>query len=103
MVTKEKVVDYLLSVTHEVGSSKAAFFRRFGFAPDNWEEMAEALAIHAASNEVSITVSNEYGIRYIIYGELKTPDGRNPDITSVWFVEDDEIPRLVTAYPGRSR
>jgi Domain of unknown function (DUF6883) len=32
VVTREKVVDYLLSDTHRDGRHKAAFFNRFGFA-----------------------------------------------------------------------
>jgi hypothetical protein len=33
-VRRRKVVDYLLSLTHPEGRGKAAFFRRFGFHPE---------------------------------------------------------------------
>jgi len=41
-------------------------------------------------------------MRYIIEGELKTPDERNPKVRVVWFIETDmDLPRLVTAYPSK--
>jgi hypothetical protein len=43
-------------------------------------------------------------MRYIIDGILITPDGRNPMVRSVWFIETGEItPRFVTAYPAGRR
>jgi hypothetical protein len=35
-----------------------------------------------------------------IEGALQSPDERNPEIRSVWIIEnDDDVPKLVTAYP----
>ncbi len=43
VVTREKVIDYLLSDTHRDGRHKALFFKRFGFTIQKWEELASAL------------------------------------------------------------
>jgi hypothetical protein len=40
-VDESKVVSYLLSISNSHG--KAAFFLEFGFQPDAWKAMAEAL------------------------------------------------------------
>jgi hypothetical protein len=48
VITREKVVDYLLFDTHHDGLHKVAFFKRFGFAVTEWESVALALRAHAA-------------------------------------------------------
>jgi hypothetical protein len=104
IVEQSKVVDYLLSPTHVDGLPKAMFFGRFGFSPDNWVELADALKNHAAEHEVEKVVPSKYGVRYIIEGEMTGPDGRRPLVRAVWFIESgEEVPRLITAYPPRRR
>ncbi len=100
VVPRRKVVDYLLSTTHPEGRGKATFFRRFGFSLEAWDLLSEALRRHAAKHEVAREELSPFGTRYIIEGTIETPKGRTPHIRSVWFVEqDDDVPRLVTAYP----
>lgn len=99
-IPQAKITDYLLSFTHRDGRHKAAFFTRFGFSADNWEIMEMALLQHAAENDVVSVEDSPFGKRYVIEGELNTPDGRNPDVRVVWFIAlNDFAPYLVTAYP----
>lgn len=91
---------YLLSTTHRDGRHKAAFFMRYGFSPENWEVLVEALRCHAAENEIAKTESTPFGARYIVEGPLQAPDGRRPYLRVVWFIERTQnMPRFVTAYP----
>jgi hypothetical protein len=100
VVPKAKIVNYLLSLTHPVGRSKAKFFMQFGFSPGSWEELAEALARHVADHEVASVEQSPFGTRYVVEGIIHTPDKREPIIRSVWFVEaEGGVPRFVTAYP----
>ena len=100
IVAEEKITEYLLSETHTEGKDKAAFFVHFGFSIDEWEVLAEALLQHAAQHEVEKVVESQYGQRFVVEGELQSPDGRDPIIRTVWIIEQDEdVPRLVTAYP----
>ena len=100
LVPREKVVDYLLSRSHKDGRGKAEFFSRFGFTPDAWQTLAEALRLHAARHEVLKAEATPFGTRYVVEGDLETPGGRSPTVRVVWFVESgEEIPRLATAYP----
>lgn len=102
-VERGKVVDYLLNLDHKDGGSKAEFFRRFGFSPEDWKEMADALLEHGKTHEVSRMVESNHGLRYQVDGELNTPDGRRPRIRTVWIFDADppsESPRLITAYPN---
>ena len=101
-VAESKVVDYLLDTTHPEGRDKANFFLRFGFSPDRWEEFAYALRLLATSHEVTNTIASQTGLRYQVDGTLKSPDGRNPRIRTIWQINTgSSIPRLITAYPAR--
>jgi len=99
-VPHRKITDYLLSSAHRDGHGKAAFFSRFGFTPESWQTLAGALLQHAAKHEVAKIEETPFGTRYVIEGELETPDGRTPSVRVVWFIESGaETARLATAYP----
>jgi len=77
-IKESKITQYLLSTTHRAGKSKAAFFTRFGFDADHWEELAMALRQHAHDNDITLEVKTAFGTRYVIDGPLKghrTNDG----------------------------
>jgi hypothetical protein len=100
VVPREKIVEYLLSLAHRDGRSKALFFSGFGFSVDAWQTLADALLRHAADHEVAKIETSQFGTRYIVEGELDAPDGRTPLVRVVWFIDtDEELPRLATAYP----
>ena len=102
VVPERKIRQYLLSLTHRDGRSKAAFFTRFGFVPDDWEALATALRRHAAEHEVVEVEATPFGTSYTIAGSLSMPDGRSAQVRVIWFIETGErIPRLVTAYPQK--
>jgi hypothetical protein len=99
VVERAKIVDYLLSDTHTDGRHKAAFFRRFGFDPQRWQQLADALQAHARQHEAREEPS-PFGRRFVIEGIIQAPDGRMPLVRSIWFIQTDETnPRFVTAYP----
>lgn len=101
-VPREKVIDYLLSFLHKDGRAKAEFFTRFGFSAENWQTFAAVVKLHAAEHKVSKSEASPFGMRYIIEGEIKTPDKRNPNVKIIWFIEtNSDLPHLVTAYPKK--
>lgn len=96
-----KLRDYLLSGTHPIGRFKARFFIALGFAPERWEELAEALRLQHLTQDgepsPSIAPSRKYTIRAI----LKGPTGQSAVVVSVWHIAAGaDVPRFVTAYPG---
>ncbi len=100
IVPQKKITQYLLSLTHPDGKSKAKFFLKFEFTVDSWEIMANALINHAADHELAKIEASPFGTRYVIKGRVITPDGRNPEVRAVWFISTgDDTPRLVSAYP----
>jgi hypothetical protein len=100
IIPEAKIKGYLLSPSHPYGRHKATFFKHFGFNVESWELMASALREHAEHHDIARVDNTRFGTRYIVEGQLRTPDGRAPIVRVIWFVEKgDKHPRLVTAYP----
>lgn len=98
-VEPDKVTAYLLDARHRSGGSKAQFFSGFGFQLGQWRILAEELLSHAR-HEVTNVKNTPFGPRYEVEGPIKAPDGRTPQIRTVWQMDAGEIaPRLITAYP----
>jgi hypothetical protein len=101
-VSREKVVDYLLSTTHRDGRHKAVFFGGFGFTVANWEELASVLVRHSHDHEVAKEEDSPFGTRYVVEGIMLMVDGRTAYVRTVWFIDNGaDTPRFVTAYPLR--
>ena len=103
-VAEAKITEYLLNEAHPSNQGKAAFFFSFGFTLEAWPVLADAMRKHAADYEIAGISTTEHGTKYLIEGALITPDARNPDVRTVWIVDEGEtIPRLVTAYRLRRK
>ena len=102
-VAQEKITHFLLRHNHKYGQSRARFFSRFGFHLDRWQELADALLNQGTRHEVVDVIEIDIGIKYVVDGEIETPDGRNPLVRTVWMVDTGtDRPRLITAYPIRT-
>lgn len=102
LVEEKKITEYLLSEDNSGG--KKGFFAGFGFTSDNWQQVREALLSHATAHDVTKVMESEHGIKYIIEGEMLTPDGRSPQVRAIWIVDTGkDAPRLVTSYPLKGR
>lgn len=100
-VADNKITHYLLSETHEEGKHKAAFFKHFGFDLADIATFKDSLIRHSIEREIEETKKSDFGIKYELKCEIKTPDERNPCIVTVWIVENGQKePKLVTAYPA---
>ena len=97
----EKITDYLLSESHAVGKSKARYFRSYGFNDEAASNLAQGLLEIAQNAPVDSSERSPYGTKYIVDGELETPNGDMIRVRTIWIIENDtEIPRFVTAYPA---
>lgn len=104
IIPKEKIVNYLLDPAHPDGGSKAAFFQQAGFDHEAWGTLAEALHQHAIENEMASEAETQFGRKFIIEAELRSPGAGRPLVRSVWVIlHGEKVPRFVTAYPLKSR
>ena len=100
IVEIEKVRDYLLNPDHPEGKSKAVWFESLGYTRSRWRRLAnDILWIARAAPEYSIE-STAFGVKYIVSGVLGSDHERTGIVLTVWIIEGDKPPRLVTAYPA---
>ena len=101
IIPKEKLADYLLSETHPVGRSKAHYFRSLGYSESSVAELSDGLLEIARENDVSEAIDIEFGTKYIVKGNLRTPLDRRVEVITIWIIEGgSDAPRFVTAYPA---
>jgi hypothetical protein len=100
VVSDAKLVDYLLSVRHPHGRTKARFFASLGYWAADPEPLRQTLLALARQADMKVERS-AYGVKYVGSGEVIGPNGHRARLTVVWIIElDDPRPRLVTAYPA---
>jgi len=107
IVSISKVEDYLLNLNHCEGKTKAMFFRKFGYSTDNsWEFHQAITKLACESVVVQVEERRPFGRRITTEGSLETPDARNPRVRIGWFFDANDpenIPRLITVIPARSK
>lgn len=103
VVAFEKVRDYLLNLEHPDGGSKAVWFHSLGYTRDQWQALAEDLMSIAHNCTEFATETTLFGIKYRAAGSVGCPSHRPGNVLTVWIVEDDDPPRLVTAYPDEDK
>jgi hypothetical protein len=100
LIPEAKLVEYLLSLTHRRGRSKAVFFTAYGFSRESWPELAEALRKHAQDHDIREHTETAFGTRYIIDGVLLSPTGQSLQVRVAWFIDKGKsVPRFITAHP----
>jgi hypothetical protein len=100
IVSEAKVCDYLLNPTHPVGGPKAAWFASIGYTTDNWQDLADDLLQLARTAVDFVANPSPFGVKYEVSGKIGRPRYRPADVVTVWIVEENSSPRLITAYPG---
>jgi hypothetical protein len=101
VVDREKVHDYLLSPTHQVGRFKATFFALLGYSQGNCSDLERDLLKIASDGQGAHGKFSRFGNKYEVSGMLTGPLGRSANVLTVWIVlHNEDFPRFVTAMPG---
>jgi len=99
VVEDAKVRDYLLNLSHPDGGSKAIWFHSLGYHRDKWQDLANDLLAIAQNCTTFDTEITRFGVKYKAWGTVGRSEHRPGVVLTVWIVEDNDPPRLVTAYP----
>lgn len=100
IIAADKLVGYLLNVSHKRGGPKARLLLSFGYRLEEPHTLESDLRAQHLSLDVTSTHANAYGVVYEIEGPIKTPDGRSVRFCSVWQVDiGTGVPRFITMYP----
>jgi hypothetical protein len=102
IASRGKVHDYLLNPEHPDGGSKAIWFDSLGYSQRDWQVLARDLLAIAKACPQFDTERSTHGIKYKASGMISRPDHRPGRVMTVWIVEGDDPPRLITAYPDAS-
>ena len=99
IIPQDKLKDYLLSPIHPVGQFKARFFRSLGYTNDNWKQLESDLR-GILRNDATVKEKSEYGQKYEVVGLLKGPL-KTANIVTAWIIlNNEELPKFITAHPG---
>ena len=94
VIATPKITGYLLK-----NPGKAKFFQAFGFSLARWQVLRDALLQHVETHEYAREIALDDGVKYTVEGALSSPDGRNPQVRSVWMIDSGQSsPRLISAY-----
>ncbi len=100
VISREKLIDYILSETHSTGRFKARFFQALGFNRTNISFFETMLRTLANSEEINKVITSDYGTKYIIDGKVNTPSGKTIRLRTIWIIEKvQKRPRFITVYP----
>ena len=104
LIDSTKVRDYLLSSSHPIGRFKQPFFVALGYSRGQWQQLEADLLELAVSGDARIGQKTKYGQKYEVRSRLEGPSGKSAEVVGVWIIlENEEIPRFVTAFPGGKR
>lgn len=102
LIDRRKLTQYLLDLNHPRGGSKAKFFVKHGFAPDDPQALADALLRHPTASGAALTIVEDEGDTVMLFeGAILTPSRTAPLIRSVWQIDPLGDAQFVTAYPIR--
>lgn len=102
IVSREKVRDYLLSLSHPVGRGKAVWLLNLGYTRAGWRLLRDQ--IRELAWRPATEVPSPFGAKFIVQGTITAPTGRSLRVVTVWLLPYGERRvRLVTMYPGAPR
>ncbi|MGH7044390.1 MAG: DUF6883 domain-containing protein [Acetobacteraceae bacterium] len=100
MVADAKARDFLLQASHPDNKGRAQFLASFGFVPELWISLREALSEHPVRNQVVRVEATSFGTKYTVQCALVSPDRRNPCVSTLWIINNGErVPSFVTMLP----
>lgn len=101
VVEPEKVRDYLLSPTHQVGRFKATFFAALGYTQENWPDLERDLRLLASEQEGAQGKFSRFGNKYEVSGILTGPIGRSAHVLTVDRATRREFPQVRDCHARR--
>ena len=94
VVEREKIADYLLNAAHPDNGGKAQFFEQLGFHRNEWTKLAAAFQRLASTVEVEETMKSAHGQKYIVVGQIESPNGKLALVQTIWIVDSISAQRM---------
>ena len=102
IISRNKLIDYILNPDHYEGGSKARFLKEIGYDQSNWQLLAKDLREQHLLFKAIPGKSSPYGEKFEITGELVGPTGIKRRIRSIWIIRKGEnFARFITLIPEK--
>lgn len=99
-IARKKLANYLLVWRKE--DDKSVFLSKAGYTLEDAERLEEDLRTQLLPLEAEVLDRGEYGVKYVIRGKLKGPNGRALRVVSIWMIENaGGAAKFVTLYPDK--
>jgi hypothetical protein len=82
IIAVEKVRDYLLKPRAK--DDKAKYLSQAGYERGQYSRLAHDLRNQLLPGEATLQDSNRFGEKYVLYGELKGPNGVTLPVRTIW-------------------
>jgi hypothetical protein len=100
LIAQRKIIDYLLVRRPE--DDKSAFLAKAGYVPETADQLSADLREQLLPLEARLLEMDEYGVKSMIRGRLKGPNGRTLRVVSIWMIEHFVgKAKFVTLYPDK--
>ena len=101
VIPPDKLRDYLLSIAHPDGRSKAEYLSGLGYSHDAFSRLETDLREQILTLDAELGRESPYGQKYEILGPLTGPNGSTGWVRTIWIILAGEtVPRLVTLIPA---
>jgi hypothetical protein len=99
-IARNKLTHYLLIRREE--HDKSLFLSKAGYALKDAEQLELDIRRQLLPLDAEFLDRGGYGIKYIIRGKLKGPNGRVLRVVSIWMIENaGGSAKFVTLYPDK--
>lgn len=101
VIAAEKLTRYLL--VKRPRGDKSGYLALGGFTQENPGALRAALLEHVTEGEAHETETDRFGTRYRMTGMLKSPNGKDLPVVTIWLRKADNRVYFVTLTPRRKR
>lgn len=99
VIETDKLVGYALDAEHPRGRHKARVFQSaLGLGPSDWQFLRDQIVTAVVSAPVRGTRVTPFGVLYDIVVLIDGLNGATQPVTTIWVVEPDAPPRLVSTW-----
>ena len=104
VISPDKLLNYVLNLHHNEGSSKALFLKEIGYDRSNWEILENDLREQHLTLEAIPGKSSPFGEKFEITAPIIGPNGEERMIKTIWMIKYNEtVARFITLIPEKKQ
>lgn len=97
VIAETKLTKYLLILLAK--DDKSQFLAQAGYNLENWQQLQHDLREQILPLEATSTALTQYGQKYVITGNLISPNGKTIRVKTIWMITEQRA-QFVTLFPA---